>query len=173
VSTPSYCDNTSVGVLIASPAGLLVFERATPPSGVAPVAGHLDQHGCPERAARAEVAEEVGLTVTHLRLVLQQWRPNRCRRLTQGTVGHRWWIYQAEASGPIRPSSREVRAPRWIHPDQLTQQARRTAAYAEGNLSEEEFAAQPGLEPVWVRFLHQLQLVTLDEDTLTRIDTVL
>lgn len=98
-------------MLIASPAGLLVFERATPPAGIAPVAGHIDQHGGPEQAAHTEAAEEVGLEVTHLHLLLQQWRPNRCRRPTKDTVGHRWWIYQAEASGPIRPSTREVRAP--------------------------------------------------------------
>jgi hypothetical protein len=88
-------------------------------------------------------------------------------------VGHRWWIYEAQASGPIRPSAREVRAPRWLHPDQLQQHARQTAAYAEGRLNKDEFTAQPGLAPVWVRFLHELQLVTLDEDTLNLIDTVI
>ncbi|QOV47767.1 NUDIX hydrolase [Streptomyces chromofuscus] len=167
------CDHTSVGVLLASPAGLLVFERATPPAGIAPVAGHVDQHGSPEQAARTEVAEEVGLTVTHLHLLLSQWRPNRCCRPSDDTVGHRWWIYQAQASGPIRPSAREVRAPRWIHPDQLQHHARRTVAYAEGHLSKEEFTNQPGLAPVWVRFLHELQLVTLDDDTLNLIDAVI
>lgn len=88
-------------------------------------------------------------------------------------MGHRWWIYEAQASGPIRPSAREVRAPRWLHPDQLQQHARQTAAYAEGRLNKDEFTAQPGLAPVWVRFLHELQLVTLDEDTLNLIDTVI
>lgn len=100
-----YCDHTSVGVLITSPAGLLVFERAAPPAGIAPVAGHIDQHGSPEQAARTEAAEEVGLVVTRLNLLVQRWRPNQCRRPTGGSVGHRWWIYQAQASGPIRPSA--------------------------------------------------------------------
>jgi hypothetical protein len=63
--------------------------------------------------------------------------------------------------------------PRWIHPDQLQQHAHRTAAYAEGQLSEEEFTAQPGLAPVWVRFLHELQLVTLPDNTLSLIDKVI
>ncbi|GLW26499.1 hypothetical protein Mame01_65410 [Microbispora amethystogenes] len=105
------CDHTSVGVLISSPAGLLMFERGTPPTGIAPVAGHIDQHGSPEQAAIAEVAEEVGLAVTHLDLLLTAWRLNRCRRSISGEAGHRWWIYQAQATGPLRPSSREVRAP--------------------------------------------------------------
>lgn len=160
-------------MLIASPAGLLVFERATPPAGIAPVAGHVDRHGGPEQAARTEVAEEVGLTVTHLHLLLTAWRSNRCRRLTTGAVGHHWWIYEARAAGLIRPSAREVRGPRWIHPDQLQQHTHRTVAYAESHLSEPEFAAQPGLAPVWVRFLHELQLVTLPDDTLNQIDTVI
>lgn len=167
-----YCDHAAVGVLISSPAGLLVFERARPPAGIAPVAGHLDQHGGPEQAARAEVAEEVGLTVTSLRLLTTAWRPNRCRRPVNGRVGHRWWIFQAQVSGAIRPSVKEVRAPRWLRPDQLQQHAHRTAAYAAGQLDEEQFTTAPGLEPVWVRFLSELQLVALPEDTLNMIDTI-
>ncbi|MGW7433259.1 NUDIX domain-containing protein [Streptomyces sp. NPDC054861] len=167
------CDHASVGAVISSPAGLLVFERATPPAGIAPVAGHLDQHGSPEQAARAEAAEEVGLTVTHLQLLLEQWRPNRCRRTPTGPVGHHWWIFTAHVSGSLRPSAREVRAPRWIHLDQLHQYARRTTAYAEGRLSRQEFEQEPGLEPVWVRFLHDLQLLDLPARALDQIDTVL
>lgn len=72
-----------------------------------------------------------------------------------------------------RPSAEEVRAPRWLHPDQLQQHAHRTAAYADGQLSEEQFTAEPGVEPVWVRFLHEFQLVTLPDDTLSLIDKIL
>lgn len=172
-SATKYCDHAAVGVLISSPAGLLVFERARPPAGIAPVAGHVDQHGGPEQAARTEVAEKVGLTVTSLHLLTTAWRPNRCRRPTSERVGHYWSIYRAQVSGQIRPSAQEVRAPRWLHPDQLQQHAHRTAAYAEGRLSEEQFTAEPGLEPVWVLFLHGLQLVTLPEDTLRLIDKVI
>lgn len=168
-----HCDHAAVGVLISSPAGLLVFERARPPAGIAPVAGHVDRHGGPEQAARAEVAEEVGLTVTSLYLLTTAWRPNRCRRPTSDRVGHYWSIYRARVSGQIRPSAQEVRAPRWLDSDELQQHALRTAAYAEGQLSEEQFRAKPGLEPVWIRFLHELQLMTLPDDTLNLIDKVL
>ena len=160
-------------MLISSPAGLLVFERVRPPAGIAPVAGHVDQHGGPEQAAHIEVAEEVGLTVTSLHLQTSVWRPNRCRRLTSDRVGHYWSVYRAEMSGQIQPSAQEVRAPRWLFPDQLQQHALRTAAYAEGQLSEDQFTAEPGLEPVWVRFLHELELVTLPSDTLSLIEKVL
>lgn len=172
-SAASICDHLSVGVLISSPDGLLMFERATPPAGVAPVAGHLDRHGDPKAAAHAEVTEEVGFTVTHLRLLLKQWRQNRCRRTPTGPVGHRWWIFQAQVSGTLHPSAREVRSPRWARPDQLQQYALRTAAYTEGHLAREEFEHEPGLEPVWVRFLYDLQLLTLPAGVLDRIDTVL
>ncbi|MEU5995236.1 NUDIX hydrolase [Spirillospora sp. NPDC047418] len=169
---PSRCDHTSVGVLITSTAGLLVFDRATPPLGVAPVAGHIDQHGSPEQAARQETAEEVELAVTHLHLLLHQWRPNRCRRPTSQPPGHDWWIYQARTSGPLRPSAREVHAPRWTRPDQLQQLALRTAAYANGNINEHEFTERPGLQPVWVGFLHDLRLVTVDDTSQTRIEEI-
>lgn len=168
-----YCDHAAVGVLISSPAGLLVFERVRPPAGIAPVAGHVDQHGGPEQAACAEVGEEVGLTVTSLHLVTSVWRPNRCRRPTRNRVGHLWSIYRAEATGQVRSSPRETRAPRWLPRDQLQQHANRTAAYADGQLSDEQFAAAPGLEPVWVRFLHELRLVTVPDDVLDRIERIL
>ncbi|MFJ2218368.1 NUDIX domain-containing protein [Streptomyces sp. NPDC101062] len=170
---PAGCDHTSVGVLIFSPGGLLVFERATPPVGIAPVAGHVDQHGGPARAARAEAIEEVGLKITGMRLVHTGWRPNRCRRPPAGESGHRWWIYQAQAAGSLSPSAREVRTPRWIDAGQLRQYAQRTAAHAQGHFSAEEFARQPGLEPVWVRFLHDLHFVTVDSGALERIERII
>ncbi len=172
-SAEKVCDHASVGVLISSPDGLLVFERAQPPAGIAPVAGHLAPHGGPEAAAHAEVAEEVGLTVTHLHPLLRQGRPNKCRRVPTGPIGHQWWIFQAQVSGTLRPSDREVRSPRWIHPDRLQQYALRTVAYAEGHLDREGFEHEPSLEPVWVRFLHDLHLLTVPAGALDRIETVL
>ncbi|GAA3388849.1 NUDIX hydrolase [Streptomyces roseoviridis] len=167
------CDHTSVGVLISGPAGLLLFERMTPPVGLAPVAGHVDQHGSPEQAARNEVSEEIGLTVTRLHPLLAQWRPNRCRRTATEPVGHQWWIFQAEAEGALRPSAAEVRAPRWMRPDELQCAALRTVTYAEGHVSGEEFERLPGLTPVWCHFLHALRLITLPAAALAQVDTVL
>ncbi|MER6431690.1 NUDIX hydrolase [Streptomyces sp900105245] len=172
-SVESFCDHISVGVLIFSPSGLLVFDRMTPPAGVPPVAGHVNQHGGPEKAARNEVTEEVGLTVIHLHLLLNEWRPNHCRRTPTGPVGHHWWIFQAEASGSLRPSAREVRDPWWVHPDQLHEHALRTASYADGHLSREQSSGSPGIGPVWCRFLHDLGLITLFLSALDRIERVL
>ncbi|MFC5188047.1 NUDIX hydrolase [Actinomadura harenae] len=163
-----------MGVLISSPSGLLVFQRATPPAGIAPVAGHLDQHPDLEHAARAEVAEEVGLTVVQLRPLLNQWRPNHCRRPPTGpAVGHHWSLFQAEVSGTLAPCAREVRAPRWSSPDQLQRHALRTAAHAAGHLNRQQFQQRPGLEPVWCRFLRTLGLITLPSTVLDRIEEIL
>ncbi|MGW1363006.1 NUDIX hydrolase [Streptomyces chartreusis] len=167
------CDHTSVGVLISSPSGLLVFERASPPAGIAPVAGHVDQHGGPKQAAHNEVAEEVGLTVVHLRPLLNQWRPNHCRRTPTGPVGHQWWLFRAEVSGALRPCAAEVRAQQWTSAEQLQRLALRTAAHAGGHLSRQEFERRPGLEPVWCSFLHVLGLITLPPDDLDRIEGIL
>lgn len=166
------CDHASVGVLISSPTGFLMFERATPPAGIAPVAGHLDHHGTPEQAAHAEATEEVGLTVTHLNLVLNEWRPNRCRRTPTREVGHHWWVFHAQATGNLNPSPREVHAPRWLRPEQLQHHAQRTADHAAGRINRHDFEQHPGLEPVWVRFLHTLRLITLPRADLENIDAL-
>ncbi|MET9713375.1 NUDIX domain-containing protein, partial [Nocardiopsis alba] len=64
---PKTCCKTSVGVVTFSSdrSQMLMIRRGTAPAGIAPVAGHaLDEHASYEAAAREEVAEEIGLTVT-------------------------------------------------------------------------------------------------------------
>lgn len=159
----SVCDNRSVGVLISDHAGrFLMFDRVTFPAGVAGAAGHLDGHGSWEDAARAEVAEELGLTVTGLTLRHGQWRTNRCRR-TPGPagVGHWWRIYSAHVIGTLAPSARETRNARWLAPADLQQLAERTMAYAAGWVADQEWQASPGIEPVWVEWLSMAGLITL------------
>ena len=170
-SRPRGCDNTSVGVLIWHGGRLLVFDRAAFPPGVAPAAGHVDEHGGWEAAARAEVAEETGLTVTRLTRLAGGWRANRCRRETgpRGT-GHHWEVYEAAVTGDLVPSARETRNMRWAAPRDLQILALRTAAYACGRLTGAEFATDPGIEPVWVRWLHEAGIVDISEQDLTEVD---
>ena len=55
------CDNTSVGMIVRNDKDeLLLIERKNEPYGFAPPAGHVDDHGSFEDAARAELEEEVG-----------------------------------------------------------------------------------------------------------------
>lgn len=168
----SICDRYSVGVLIVQDDHLLMFERATPTVGVAPVAGHVDDHGLPADAARAEVFEEVGLTVTSLSFVTSGWRPNRCRRqVPAGNVpGHYWTVFRAEVSGALTPSLRETRNASWLDRSEIQLLAARTVSYAYGAINETEFAAAPGLEPVWLEWLYEAGIVEVTDDALARVD---
>ncbi|MFF7526620.1 NUDIX hydrolase [Streptomyces pseudovenezuelae] len=166
------CDNTSVGIVITEHQGrYLMFDRATFPPGTAPVAGHIDNHGTAEDAARAEVEQELGLTVTGLRNVTGSWRNNPCRRLpgTRGT-GHDWTIYQATVTGDLTPSAREAKNVRWLTPYALQELADRTVAYAQGRLTDAEFKAAPGIELVWMQWLAHISAIHISPDDLLRVD---
>lgn len=178
------CDNTSVGVIIEDEAGrLLMFDRARFPIGTAPAAGHVDGHGGYEAAARTEVEEELGLTVVELTPAVHwshpdrrgMWRRNACRwHPGPRGVGHEWKVYHAVVTGELQPSAWETKNTRWIDRYDLPALADRTHAYAKGLISAAEFAASPGIEPVWVRFLVEAELLYLDDltanDYLTAID---
>jgi len=166
------CDNTSVGVIVTNGRGdYLMFDRATFPPGTAPAAGHIDDHGQPVDAARAEVAEELGLTVVTLEEVAGGWRNNRCRRLPgRRGVGHLWTVYRATVTGDLDPSVRETNNVRWLPADSLQSLADRTAEHAHGRLTGAEFTDRPGLEPVWVQWLADTGAIRLDAEDLTAID---
>ncbi|WP_328792910.1 MULTISPECIES: NUDIX hydrolase [unclassified Streptomyces] len=166
------CDNTSVGIVITDHQGrFLMFDRATFPPGTAPAAGHIDDHGTAEDAARAEVEEELGLTVTGLTHVTGCWRGNPCRRLpgARGT-GHDWTIYQATVTGGRTPSARETKNVRWITPDALQELADRTVAYAKGRITDAAFEAAPGIEPVWMQWLADVAAIHIGPDDLLRVE---
>lgn len=150
------CDNKSAGVLIEHDDRLLMFERQTFPPGIAPPAGHIDDHGSAEQAAVAEVQEEVGLTVVGLTLVDWLWLPNRCRRAPglKG-VGHEWAIYRARVTGVLDLDEREARNASWWTPGDLGWRARRTV-----------LGGDDGLEPVWCVLLHRLGVIRLTEPEL-------
>jgi hypothetical protein len=176
------CDGASAGVMISDLEGRwLMFERVKFPPGVAPVAGHVwDEHAGPgadpdeayEAAARAEVAEEVGLAVVSLvDTGIGGWRPNRCRRPAgPAGTGHQWRIYRATVTGELAPSPTETRHPRWLTRAHLQQLAQVTVAYARGALDQEDWAARPGIEPVWVQWLVQLGLVDVHPGDLVLVD---
>lgn len=175
MTTIKTCDNASVGILIVRDGQYLVFERATFPAGVAPAAGHVfDDHAGYIEAAHAEVAEELGLTVTHLELLpVGGWRPNRCRRQPgERGVGHQWQLYAAEVTGDLDPSQRETRNVRWAGREELQGLAYLTVGYAHRWFNDEEFAARPGLEPVWVRWMAELGIIDVSGDDLVLIEAL-
>ena len=154
------CDNKSAGVIIRDSQGrLALLTRAKFPSGIAPPAGHVDDHGSPEQTAIDEVSEEVGLRINPDDLkptsIQQQRVMNRCSR--EGGDHHDWWVYEADKwDGDIVPDPDETKGARWYTPKEFQALAARTAAYRQGTVSDADWEASPGLEPVWFDFMQQL-----------------
>ncbi|MBB4920955.1 NUDIX hydrolase [Streptosporangium saharense] len=171
---PAVCDHVSVGVIVQEAGHDLLIRRAHYPYGWAPVAGHLDQHGDPEAAARQEMAEETGLTVRSLLHVNGGWRPNRCRRLIRGgrPAGHHWTIYSAEVDGELSPSAAETMGAGWFSPAELQALAERTIAYAKGEIPEIEWLMTPGLEPVWLHWLTRARHISVSGPDLQLVETI-
>lgn len=169
MSTP-LCDHRVVGVLITNPDHeYLMFTRNTPPAGIAPPAGHVDDHGTPVDAAIAETREEVGLTVTNLHLVMNGYLPNACRRDPgDQDHGHWWEIFAAETTGTLNPNPREARDPSWVSPGDVAHLAERTVARLQRTLGRlrgfpgEPAPDLPGLEPVWAHWFDALDVIRLD-----------
>jgi 8-oxo-dGTP pyrophosphatase MutT (NUDIX family) len=152
------CDHASVGVVIRDPQGrFALLKRAKYPIGIAPAAGHIDDHGSPEQAARDEVYEELGLSTNELQNTAIQDRrvDNKCRRI--GGNYHQWYVYNVTVEDTaLRPSKDETKGAAWFDKGELQTLADRTAAYHAGKIAESEWEANPGLEEVWVPFMREL-----------------
>ena len=171
------CDNASVGVLVertdgnGQPRWLFIW-RNTFPFSVAPVAGHVfDEHDSYTDAARAELKEEVGLDVAEVHWTpVGGWQPNRCRREPgpMGT-GHQWEVYVAYAGlrvPELRPSEREVKLARWLSAPEVQLLANRTLLHVQGRVDDEDWRSAPGIEPVWVLFLAELDVIRMSLENL-------
>ena len=150
------CDNTSVGMIIRKDGKLLLIERKKPPYGFAPPAGHVDDHGSYEQAAKDEVEEEVGLNVKNLRLIAEGKRENYCRR--KGGTWHYWKLYEAEVEGELKRSEDETKQAGWYLPEQVEELTRRTEKYLADEISEEEWRGNPGLETTWLQWSKEVKL---------------
>jgi 8-oxo-dGTP pyrophosphatase MutT (NUDIX family) len=168
------CDNASAGVLIERAGRYLMLERARPPAGIAPAAGHVfDEHSSYADAAAAEVREELGLTVVSLEAVTGGWRANRCRRgAGPRGYGHEWRVFRAAVTGDVSPSADETRGAIWLGAGDVEALAGRTIACARGQLDPAEFAARPGIEPVWVQWLADAGIITASPDDLAAVDVL-
>lgn len=165
------CDNTAVGVLVRAGNRYLVFDREGWPPGVAPISAHVDARGHWDAAARDQVAQDTGLTVTTLRRLDSGWRDNRCARMPGGLgQGHAWRIFEATVTGTVRPSAAEINNARWVTGAELQALSARTIAYANGLLTATEFSGAPGIDPAWVHWLDTLGVITVDAIDLAVID---
>lgn len=150
------CDNFSVGVIIKNKLNeILIIERKKFPFGFAMPAGHIDDFSSPEECAIGEVKEEVGLDVESLNLVLEGEYKNPCRR--EGGTHHYWYVFEATVGlGEIVPSQDETKQVYWCSKEKLKELAKRTERYKSGNISDEEWEANPGLEKIWYTLLKQI-----------------
>ena len=166
------CDNRGVGVIVTDQQGrYLIFDRATFPPGAAACAGHVDEHGSDEDAARAEVFEESGLTVDSLIVIATGWRGNPCRRRPgRRGVGHEWTLYAARGYGELSPSPRETRNIRWAAGDEIQTLYQRTLDLATGMITPGEFERRPGLCPVWARWFSQAGVIRATPGQLALLD---
>lgn len=162
------CCGTSVGVVIRDKRNrFLVMKRGWFPAGYAFVGGH-DDH--PDSVV-AEVREEVGLTVTSYEVVARDfWLPNLCASPPSEVPGHHWVVADAQVEGEVNPDPVETDGAEWMSTDQMERLIERTLDWARDRLSDEEFEAQPGFEPVWIELLHRagLRPATPTERTLAR-----
>jgi 8-oxo-dGTP pyrophosphatase MutT (NUDIX family) len=154
------CDNKSVGVIIRDLNGkFALLKRARFPVGIAPVAGHIDDHGTPSQAAIAETREEIGIIIDEDDLrktsIQNKLINNICRR--RGGDHHYWWIYEVnDSEGEIYPDPDETKGAKWYTSEELHDLAGRTREYLSGKIDKEDWEANPGLEEIWLTFLSEM-----------------
>lgn len=151
------CDNKSVGMLIKMNGDILLIERKKPPFGFAPPAGHVDAKGSFENAAKEEVEEEVGLIPKTIKLLAEGRKENPCRR--EGGTWHYWKIYQVDTEGEIKRSEDETKQANWFSADKIKSLAQRTEKYLAGEIPEEEWQQSPGIEPIWLEWFRELNIL--------------
>ncbi len=151
------CDHTSVGLVVYKGDSILLIERNQFPFGFAAPAGHVDGDPDFETAARRELQEETGLQAETLEPLLEKRVENECKR--EDGTWHQWNIYRATVSGETKPNEDEVKQLGWYSRDEIMELAGKTESLRAGNISEEEWNANPGLEPVWYDFFKMLEII--------------
>ncbi len=150
------CDHTSVGMLVWKENKLLLIERKRFPFGFAPPAGHLDGDSY-EAAAKRELKEEVSLEATKLKLLHEERAENACRR--KGGSWHNWKIYELEVKGNVKRSLTETKQAGWHNLEEIKKLAKITEEYLQGNVTEDEWQANPGIETVWYDWFNKLKVL--------------
>ncbi|KND48879.1 MAG: hypothetical protein AB200_00430 [Parcubacteria bacterium C7867-005] len=151
------CDHTSVGMLVWKEGKLLLIERRKFPFGFAIPAGHVDEDTSFENAAIRELKEEVGLDAIDLELVIEGRKENLCRR--EDGSWHFWKIYKVDNKGELEPSSEETKRTGWYSSEEIQKLGERTEKYLAGEISDEEWEGDPGLEPVMYNWFKELNII--------------
>ena len=151
------CDHTSVGMLVWKDEKLLLIERAKFPFGFAIPAGHVDDDSSYEDAAKRELREETGLDTETLELVAEERKENHCRR--EDGTWHYWKMYKIIPAGDLDRSLDETKQIGWYTKDRVKTLGEKTEKYNNGDISEEEWEQDPGLEPVMYEWFKELKIL--------------
>ena len=171
------CDNKSVGQIIKKGHSFVVIERHNYPQAFAFVAGHCDGDNF-ANAATKESREEAGVEIIKNKLVWSGKIDNPCKR--EGGSFHDWEIFEAESwHGDLVPGDD---AKRFFlgSLDNLKKLGARTDYFAKKyginyekvgeltlkifgspteRITDPEWVAEPGLEPVWYFILKQIDTI--------------
>lgn len=146
------CNHTSVGIIIKHGDRVLLIERKKFPFGFACPAGHVDDGEEYLLAAERELEEEVGIKVGTLEMVFEGRIDNVCRR--PGGSWHYWKVYKgASTDEHVSLEPTEAVSYVWADRARLMNLVERTNTYRRGEISDEVWQKDPGLEPVWVDLL--------------------
>lgn len=151
------CDHKSVGMIVRKDEKILLLERMKFPFAWAPPAGHLDGNESFEEMAKIELLEETGLVTKSLKLLIEGRKENPCRRIDGSW--HYWQIFEVEGEGELNRSLSETKQLKWVSIDELKELASRCDQYLAGKISDEDWKANPGLEPVWREWLSELKII--------------
>lgn len=151
------CDHKSVGMIVQKDGKILLIERAKFPKGFACPAGHVDEDPDFETCAKRELKEEVGLEATDLKLLIEKRKDNPCRR--EDGTWHYWKVFKTEASGDVVRSLDETKKAGWYSKEEIKVLGEKTEAYLAGNIPEEDWNANPGLEPIWYEWFKELEII--------------
>ena len=136
---------------------ILLIERAKFPKGFACPAGHVDSDPDYETSAKRELKEEVGLDATELKLLIDRRSENPCRR--EGGTWHHWKIYEVSVTGDVARSEDETKRAGWYSADEIKALGEKTEKYLKDEISEDEWNESPGLEPVWMEWFKELEII--------------
>ena len=153
----SKCDHKSVGMLVWKEGKLLLIERMQFPVGFAVPAGHVDGDATFEESAKRELGEEVGLVATDLKLVAEGRKENQCKR--EDGSWHYWKLYSVEATGELKRSESETKRADFYSIEEIKQLAEKTEKYNRGEIEENAWKEDPGLEPVMYDWFKELKII--------------
>ncbi|MDR0397782.1 MAG: NUDIX hydrolase [Candidatus Nomurabacteria bacterium] len=156
------CDHTSVGMIVFNEdREILLIERKKPPFGWAAPAGHVDGDPSFEEATVRELREEVGLRALSCTLMLDEKINNPCRRVDGSW--HHWKVYKMNTTGEIEQSEDEVKTYHWTDAGILRHLLEKTQRYENKEMTEQEWEADPGLEPVWKHIFDKIGISLMIE----------